>query len=187
MDKKKVLIISGICLIIIILIIVFGNVLYHIGNKSSNIELSNTVLEEESKTKDINDVQYEEIKIYDEDGLEINLSDSKNKPVMLLFWNEENDDSVKVLKKVDELYKSYEGQIDFYMISTSKNVSKELKKDISIKIYYDLDEEAQKKYNINELPSMIYISDDNEVFNAKSGFTTTDSLEANLDILSDNI
>ena len=31
-----------------------------------------------------------------------------------------------------------------------------------------------------------YINESNEVFNAKEGFTTTDALEANLDILSNN-
>ena len=52
-----------------------------------------------------------------------------------------------------------------------------------MKIY----KEAIRKYDIKEYPSIIYINSDNDVFNAKSGFTTTDALEANLDILSNNI
>lgn len=183
MDKKKIIFIIGICLLIFVLIIC---IVHYVSNKKLDSKSSDIVLEEESKTKDIDGVRYEDIKIYSESGEEVNLSASKDKPVMLLFWNESNEDSVKVLKKVDELYEEYEGKVDFYMISTSEKVSKEIKKDVSIKIYYDLDGEAQKKYNAEEIPAMIYINEDNEVFNAKSGFTTTDSLEANLDILSNN-
>lgn len=185
MDKKKIFIIIGICVAICVIIILIGNLLYSIGNKNAN-NMANTVIDEESKTKDIKDVEYGEIVIYKEDGTEVKLSDSKGKPVMLLFWNEENEDSVAVLEKVESLYKNYNDVINFYMISTSQNVSKKIKEKLSIDIYYDVDGLAQEKYNVEELPSMIYINRKNEVFNAKSGFTSTDALEANLEILYDN-
>lgn len=185
MDKKKIFIIIGICVAICVIIILIGNLLYNIGNKNAN-NMTNTVIDEESKTKDIKDVEYGEIVIYKEDGTEVKLSDSKGKPVMLLFWNEENEDSVAVLEKVESLYKNYNDVINFYMISTSQNVSKKIKEKLSIDIYYDVDGLAQEKYNVEELPSMIYINRKNEVFNAKSGFTSTDALEANLEILYDN-
>ena len=73
------------------------------------------------------------------------------------------------------------------MISTSKEIPSNLKNEISMEIYYDLDREYEKKYNVTSLPAMIYIYSDNTVMNAKSGVPSTDSLEANLDILSDNI
>ena len=185
MDKKKIFIIIGICVAICVIIILIGNLLYNIGNKNAN-NMANTVIDEESKIKDIKDVEYGEIVIYKEDGTEVKLSDSKGKPVMLLFWNEENEDSVAVLEKVESLYKNYNDVINFYMISTSQNVSKKIKEKLSIDIYYDVDGLAQEKYNVEELPSMIYINIKNEVFNAKSGFTSTDALEANLEILYDN-
>lgn len=185
MDKKKIFIIIGICVAICVIIILIGNLLYNIGNKNAN-NMANTVIDEESKTKDIKDVEYGEIVIYKEDGTEVKLSDSKGKPVMLLFWNEENEDSVAVLEKVESLYKNYNDVINFYMISTSQNVSQKIKEKLSIDIYYDVDGLAQEKYNVEELPSMIYINRKNEVFNAKSGFTSTDALEANLEILYDN-
>jgi hypothetical protein len=53
-------------------------------------------------------------------------------------------------------------------------------------IYLDKDNEAKNAFNITEYPSLIYITKDNEILNAKSGFTTSDALEANLDILSEN-
>ena len=191
MEKKRLIklfmIYMGIAIILSIVVIVMGIKAYHKLNQEFYNVANDTVLDEESKTKDISDVKYEEITLYKEDGTEVKLSESKDRPVMLLFWNEENEDSVKVLEKVEKMYKNYVEQIDFYMINTSKDEDKEKLKDISLEIYYDLEGEAVEKYKIEELPSMIYISEDNEVFNAKSGFTTTDSLEANLDILSNNI
>ena len=186
MDKKKIFIISGVCILVCALIIGLGNLLYYIGSRNINKDAQNVEIEEESKTKDIENVEYEDIIIYKEDGTKVKLSESKDKPVMLLFWNEENADSIAVLEKVESLYKTYEDKIDFYMISTSKNVESKIKDNLSITIYYDIDGGAQEKYNIKEIPSMIYINNKNEVFNAKSGFTTTDSLEANLEILYDN-
>ena len=187
MEKKKYFIIFGIGLFLVFIFLISNYCFFKIGVKKSTDNSSNLILEEESKTKDIKNVKYEEIVISSEDGAKVELSESKNIPVMLLFWNADNEDSVKVLYKVEELYKNYSGKINFYMISTSENVSDEIKNNVSLKIYYDLDGLAQEKYNVKELPSMIYINQNNEVFNAKSGFTTTDALEANLDILSNNI
>ena len=34
---------------------------------------------------------------------------------------------------------------------------------------------------------MLYIKEDNKIFNAKSGLTSTDALDANLEIISNNI
>ena len=84
------------------------------------------------------------------------------------------------------MYKNYEGKINFFMISTAKEIDENLKNEYTVNIYYDFYEEAARKYNITEVPSMIYINEENEVFNAKVGMTTTDALEANLDILSNN-
>ena len=85
------------------------------------------------------------------------------------------------------MYKNYEDKIQFLMINTAEDVDEKLASEYTIEIYYDFYKEAARTYNITETPSMIYINKENEVFNAKSGFTTTDALEANLDILSENI
>lgn len=149
----------------------------------SNVE----VIDEVSKTQDIENVSYNDITIFKADKTEVKLSDYKDKPTMLLFFDESNEESVAVLKKVEDMYKKYEDTIQFFMINTAKETNKEFEKDYTIDIYYDFYEEAVIKYNIETYPSMIYINELNEIFNAKSGFTTTDALEANLDILSGNI
>ena len=94
---------------------------------------------------------------------------------------------MEVLDKVELMYSDYEDKIEFFMINTAEKVGTSLDDKYTIEIYYDTYNEAAQNYNITEVPSMIYINNQNEVFNAKTGFTTTDALEANLDILSENI
>ena len=163
MKNKKGIIIA--CIFIVIFVILcIGELLYHKGTENSLPEyLEGYDFNEESKTKDI-DAKYKDVTVYKKDKTEVNLSDFKDKPVMILFFNENNEDSIKVLKKVNE----------------------KIEEEVELEIYYDFYNEASRSYSISEYPSMIYIDKTNEVFNAKAGFTTTDALEANLDILAEN-
>lgn len=154
-------------------------------------EISNENIEpqreiEISNTQDVEGVSYQDISIYTEDEKEVKLSEFSEKPVMLLFWNPENKDSVDVLKKVNGKYNDYKDKIEFLMISTSKEIPEEIKNEISMKIYYDLNGEYQEKYNATIFPTMIYIDGNNEVINAKSGVPSNDAIEANLDLISNN-
>lgn len=187
--KKNILIIVT---SIIILLLGVGFYMYtlSIGEvpvTEEDLTSEKEVIDEVSKTQDIENVTYNDITIFKADKTEAKLSEYKDKPVMLLFFNKENTESIEVLKKVEEMYKNYEDKIQFFMINTSKDVDEELENTYTIDIYYDFYEEATIKYNVKQVPSMIYIDETNEVFNAKTGFTTTDALEANLDILSNNI
>ncbi len=187
--KKNILIIVS---SVIMLLLGIAFYMYTLSLEDTTVtqeELVNEVevIDEVSKTQDIENVTYTDITIFKGDKTEAKLSEYKDKPVMLLFFNKENKESIEVLKKVEEMYKNYEDKIQFFMINTTKDVDEELENEYTIDIYYDFYEEASIKYNIKQVPSMIYINELNEVFNAKTGFTTTDALEANLDILSDNI
>ena len=71
------------------------------------------------------------------------------------------------------------------MINTAQEVDEKIKEEVSFEIFYDFYKEGVMKYKISEVPSMLYITEENEIINAKSGLTTTDALEANLEIISD--
>lgn len=178
MNKKSIII-----LVIAIILVIIAIVLYIVNKPIVQEER----IIEESKTEDIDNVIYDDFVVYNENKEEIKLSDANGSPVMILFWSPENQDSVEVLKKVNEMYEKYNETIKFYMISNTEDIDETLKNELSIEIYYDLYQEATRKYSIKEYPSMIYITEDNKIMNSKSGFTTTDALEANLDILSNNI
>ena len=187
--KKNILIIVFSVVIVLLGIAFYIYSLSVVKKPITNEELISgiEVKDEVSKTKDMENVAYTDITVFKADKTEVSISEYKDMPVMLLFFNKENEDSIAVLDKVEELYKNYDGLIQFFMINTSKEVDEELENKYTVDIYYDLYEDAIIKYNVKQVPSMIYINELNEVFNAKTGFTTTDALEANLDILSNNI
>lgn len=206
--KKNILIIIGSVLILAIAVVFFiystqsTNVAQNVDKPEQNndVAIENTdeekltledfedenYVEEESNTEDIENVEYKDFVIYKEDKTEVKLSEYKDTPIMLLFFDPTVEDSMTVLKKVEDMYKNYENQIEFFMINTAEEVDENLKDEYSLEIFYDFDGNAQKEYNIEIMPSMIYIDKANEIMNAKSGVVSTDALEANLDILSNN-
>lgn len=157
-----------------------------VNNEIINEEIDNSESKDISNTEDIENISYTDITIYNENNEEISLSEFADTSVMMLFWNSQNEDSVEVLKKVNNLYEKYKEKVKFLMISTSGDISENIKSELSMDIYYDLNNEYQEKYNIQKIPTMIYIYKDNSIMNAKSGIPSNDAIEANLDILSDN-
>ena len=183
--KKNILIII---ISVIISVLGIGFFVYTLSVPDQIIDEKSVSAKEKevSKTKDIKNVTYQEIVLEKADGRKVNLADYKNQPKMLLFFNKENQDSMEVLKKVEEMYINYE-EIQFFMINTATEVDETLAEEYSLEIYYDFNQEAAKSYKVKDVPSAIYIDELRNFLNAKTGYTTTDALEANLDILSNNI
>ena len=182
-----------IILVIVIIVFVFALAFFMYANtitepqNINQIEIpERNVVEEESNSENIEGVDYTNFTIYKEDGTEIKLSNYKDMPAVLLFFDSKNEESLEMLKKVEDMYKNYEEKINFFMIAIDKEVNENLMSEYTLEIYYDFYEEAARNYNIKDVPSIIFIDEFNEVFNAKSGKITTDALEANLDILSNN-
>ena len=184
-NKSIITLVIAIVLVIVALVFYIWSLNYNEIEEPTQEEY--IVLDEESKTKDLRNINYTDFVFYREDRSEVNFADYKDKATMILFWNPDNKDSVEDLKKVNGMYEKYKDNINFFMISTSVEVDEQIKEEVSIEIFYDLYKEGQIKYNVTEVPTLIYITEDNEIFNAKVGFTTTDALEANLDIISNNI
>lgn len=180
--KKKTIII----LVVAIIIFCTAMAFFMWALSSKEDEPENIIdVEEVSKTKDIENDEYIDFTFYKEDGTEVKLSDYKDKATVLLFWNTDNEDSVEVLKKANGMYEQYKEKVNFVMINTSQDVDEKIKEEVDFEIFYDFYKEGVMKYKISELPSILYITEENEILNAKSGFTTTDALEANLEIISD--
>ena len=184
MSKKNIIIlIIAIVFFIIALLFFISN--FQINNNEN--EKENVIKTEEvSKTKDIENSKYKESTLYKADGSETKITDYQNQAIVLFFFNKDNVDSMEDLKKLEEMHSKYEESIKFIAINTAKEVDENIQKDYTLEIYYDFYQETVRNYNILEVPSFIYINKENEVVNAKAGFTTSDALEANLDILSEN-
>ncbi len=140
---------------------------------------------EKTNAVDLN-ATYVDISVEDKAGNKTNLSDYKGQAVMILFWNSENEDSIEMLKRVNAISDKYKEKVKILAIDTLDENPEALLQGITIPIYYDKDKSAQNNYNISELPSMVYINKDNEVYNSKIGLTSLDALEANFDIMAEN-
>lgn len=140
---------------------------------------------EKTNTVDLN-ATYVDITVEDVSGNKVKLSDYKNQAAMILFWNSNNADSVEMLRRVNAFSEKYAEKVKILAIDTLDENPEELLQGITIPIYYDKDRSAQNNYNITELPSMVYINKENEVYNSKIGLTSIDALEANFDIMAEN-
>ena len=202
MDKKSIvlLIIASIVLILAIVFAVWSfSVDLNIAERkkvvSTNMDINqktntteqekaNKVSEKESETSDFS-ATYTDFSVEDGEGKQVKLSDYKDHPVMVLFWNNENQDSVEMLNRINEQYENYKDSINFIAIHTGEELTTNLQ-NIKLPIYYDNEQEISKIYNIVELPTMLYINKENQIFNSKTGLTSVDALTANLDILAEN-
>ena len=194
-DKKNIIfLIFAIIFFISMLIFVFWVYFSEETNLKNNVASQNNLeneieieqIEEDknkSKTKSI-DAEYVQFSVYDKDGNSVSLLDYKDSPVMIVFFNKNNKDSIEFINNIDEVYEKYKDVVNFILIDTENGMNQNY--DVQIPIYYDKDKEAVDAYNITELPAMICINDQNEVFNAKVGIPSKDALEANLDILAKN-
>jgi len=140
---------------------------------------------EKTNTVDLN-ATYTDITVEDANGNKLKLSDYKGQAAMILFWNSQNADSVEMLRRVNAFSDKYAEKVKILAIDTLDENPEELLQGITIPIYYDKDKSAQNNYNITELPSMVYINKENEVYNSKIGLTSIDALEANFDIMAEN-
>lgn len=203
MDKKSVVLLV-IAIIILVVAVVFATWSFNLDSQVANeksvvenkiveeqienevvseeTEFSESDYKEESKTKSLK-ATYTDFSVKDKNGNEIKLSDYKDSPVMILFWNNQNEDSIEMLKRLNEQYTNYENEIKFIVINSGEEYQVE---GVTLPIYQDTNNEISKLYNVTEFPGMIYINKENEVFNAKTGLTTKDALKANLDILAEN-
>ena len=190
MGRNSIIIIVSLFLIVVLgaTFVICSYKLFQLQNAKRESIINNPypAYDEPSRTKDLPVSTYFNFTVYKDDKTEVNLSEYENSPIMILFFKDDDEDSIEVLNKVENIYKNYEDSVKFLMINTNKDVNNNLKDNYDIEIYYDLYGEAQRNYNIVELPAMIYINDSNEVFNAKTGVPSADALEANLDILANN-
>ena len=183
---------SSIIFLVVSIIVFLGAVVflvYAYNNQEVVLPEEEKVEKEElSETQDIEDLAYVDFTMYEKDGTEVKLSSFTDKPIMMLFWNPQNEKSVEEFQKINEFYGLYNEKVSFVILATcpTDEMKEEYEEGIDFEIYYDLYKEGAINYKINDVPSIVYIDKDQNIFNAKTGFSTTDSIEANLDILTEN-
>lgn len=197
MEKKKIIIISIITVIVLGLLI--GMVFIINQNKiKSEIDNENTkineVIEENTIDLELTGEEYSPSKVYKEDNTEIALSDFSDKPMALLFFNTTEIEASKSVRILQKYYDNYKEKINFVNISVIDGVT-ETKEDIkeflernniTIPILYDTEYLAKNEYKIESIPTFVFINKNNEIINTISTDINEDVIEANLDIIAEN-
>ncbi len=187
MEKKYIIIIIAVIALLLIIggIIAFPKIRENYLEKK-DVEMRKSWQEERAETTDI-EVKNESFPLYTKNNEEIKIDDYKDKPIMMIFWNSKNEDSVELIKRVDKLYDNYKDDVNFFLISTDQEVNETIEEEIEAPIYYDFYQEATRNLELDDIPAIVTIDKEGNIGNAKGGLASSDMLEANLDILTDNI
>lgn len=187
MENKKsriILVVFAICLF------VFA-VWYFVDTLSvKNENVINTVPIEEIKTEE-KVRNFLDFTIYNSQEEEVSLYSFKGKPILIYFWSETNQDSIKQLKMIQDLYNMYNNDINFVIVTmfdsayaSIKNIEKVLtENNITMPNYYDLDSNAKNTYMLTEPPVTILVDRNEKLVNSKEGLLDTDALSASVEIL----
>lgn len=185
MKEKRNIILLVISIIFVLIAVYYVYDVYKDTTKESSEIINNTNIAE----------NYNDFTIYDKEENEIKLSNFEGTPRLILFWKTSVNDSVEMLKIINSYYEEYKDKVTILVVSESDGVTESIKsvekylelKEISMPVYYDLNSDASLVYNITELPTMISIDENNNIINTKTGVISEDALEANLDLLLNNI
>lgn len=190
MKKKKIIIITVISVILVISLIGLM-----IVSKSKN-EVSKPInnIPGNEISLELTGEQYKPSKLVDENNTKIELSQFSNKPMALLFFNTTEINAKEAINIFQKYYEEYKDKINFINISVIDGVT-ESKEDvktyiqnnnITIPILYDTEYTAKNEYEIDTIPTFIFINKNNEIINTIAEDINEDVIEANLDILAEN-
>ena len=178
MKKVKYIILIAVLVIIAIIVAVYmqGN------DERKDIERRKEWQNETSNSEDVA-INYSDATIYKKDRTEVKISSFSGKETVLLFWDTSNEDSVQMVQRLSSLYEQYKDNVNFVLINTSQEFDDEMQEKLPFEIYNDFYQEAVRNMGIANVPTIIYLRANNEVFQSKYGLSTTDAIEANLDII----
>ena len=190
MKKKKIIIITVISVILVISLIGLM-----IVSKSKN-EMSKPInnIPGNEISLELTGEQYKPSKLVDENNTKIELSQFSNKPMALLFFNTTEINAKEAINIFQKYYEEDKDKINFINISVIDGVT-ESKEDvktyiqnnnITIPILYDTEYTAKNEYEIDTIPTFIFINKNNEIINTIAEDINEDVIEANLDILAEN-
>lgn len=205
MKNKKTLITFILIGILLILAIAVNIIALNGKNEvKENIQVQSNVSTEVENTVEANVITEENLELTGEKYIEADVKDSndietilevKDNPMIIVFWNISNENSVEALKTVQAFYEDYSEKINFNCVTvidevkeTKENVEKFISENnITMPIVYDSkDNSLIKANNVTKIPTILIINKNAEIINTLTDEINEDIVEANLDILSEN-
>lgn len=205
MKNKKTLITFILIGILLILAIAVNIIALNGKNEvKENIQVQSNVSTEVENTVEANVITEENLELTGEKYIEADVKDAndietilevKDNPMIIVFWNISNENSVEALKTVQAFYEDYSEKINFNCVTvidevkeTKENVEKFISENnITMPIVYDSkDNSLIKANNVTKIPTILIINKNAEIINTLTNEINEDIVEANLDILSEN-
>lgn len=201
MSNKK-LIILGMA-ILIAAIVVWGVFIFTNKSNNNNVISNAENIENTNQSTNEDDLElhgelYSSSLIYDEENNKKELSEFSYKPMALFFFNTSEIDCYEIMEILQKNYDTYKEKVNFINIAvidgvseTKGNVIEYVKSNnITMPVLYDTDYSAKNEYEVNEIPTLVFINKHKEIINTVSKYKNEeideDLIQANLDILSEN-
>ncbi len=177
--KNKSLI--AVAVIFIIILAVAAGIYPTLAEKAAEAE-STTLTGEDSPSATVNYPRYADIRIFDKDGKEVQLSDFEGKPVILNFWATWCGYCIQEMPDFEAAYKKYGDSVQFLIVNTDDGIEKGEKfikdKGYTFPTYYDLEYNAAITYGISGIPRTIAIDADGFIRYNRSGMINAEALDA---------
>lgn len=208
MSNKKIITIGVI--ILIVAIAVWGVLIFTnnntkenqndeiISNSQKNENVTNTNQEEVSTDLELHGEPYEPSLVYDSENNQVTLADYSDKPMALFFFNTSESDCDEIMQILQKNYDTYKEKVNFVNIAavdetteTKEKVSEYIEtNNITMPVLYDTDYSAKNEYDVDTIPTLVFINKNKEIINTVSKYKNEeideDLIQANLDILSEN-
>lgn len=163
-----------------------------VTNNEENNE--NTMTEEELE---LTGDKYIKADVIDKDGNTVTLETEENKPMVILYWNAENESSIEALEVLQSFYDKYQEKVNFVAMAVVNNYEEEkanvetilTDKNITMSAYYDgIDGSSANANNVSNIPTLLVVNKNAEIINKVIDEVpkSSDVVEANLDIITEN-
>lgn len=212
MTKKKIIIIASVILLIIVGIVIY---IVTVNNKNadelitqyeknvqdSNSSFLNTSLADNSigniteEDLELTGDKYVSADVQDISGNVVTLELKENRPMIMLFIDINNLESINALICLQQFYDEYKDNVDFVATivaddfeEANEGVQKIIEENqITIPFVFDTVENALSMVNnMINMPSLVMINKKGEIINSIFNNINEDAIGANLDIISEN-
>ena len=131
--------------------------------------------------------KYTDVRLFDNTGEEILLSDFEGRPMILNFWATWCGYCIREMPDFEEAFKEYGDEVQFLIINTDDGIGNGEKfiadKGYTFPTYYDLEYNAVMTYGISGIPRTIAIDKDGFIRYNRTGIVDSDALQSIIDMI----